>query len=100
MNEDFLTASDWQVTLDQSSEKAVGRFNKFERAEVNELFNNSVKPLAISSIASVCFTDNNTVELILAEIFATLVRLSKSNAAIKLNCKVRYLIIYRGTIQW
>lgn len=77
LNEDFLTASDWNVSIDQNTEKAVGKFSKFDRAEVNALFNNRVQQLGISSIASVCFTDTNTVELILQEILATIVNLGK-----------------------
>ena len=65
INDDFLQQMDWQVAIDQNTDKAVGRFNKFERAEVNELFMNKIQPLSISSIASVCCTDSLTVELVI-----------------------------------
>ena len=65
INDDFLSQMDWQVAIDQNTDKAVGRFNKFERAEVNELFMNKIQPLSISSIASVCCTDALTVENVL-----------------------------------
>lgn len=51
--------------------KAVGRFNKFEKQEVNELFENTIQPINVSSIASVCHTDSNTVDLVLQEFVAT-----------------------------
>ena len=41
INDDFLNAMDWQVAIDTTSIKAVGRFNKFERQEVNDLFENT-----------------------------------------------------------
>ena len=58
----------WEVALDQTSEKAVGRFNKLDKAEVNDLFKNKIQPLALASIASVCLTDVATIELVLKEI--------------------------------
>jgi len=40
VNDDFLNMMDWQVAVDSSTNKAVGRFNKFDKSEVAELFNN------------------------------------------------------------
>ena len=37
-NDDFIETMGEQVKLDQVSERAVGRFDKFDRSEVNELF--------------------------------------------------------------
>ena len=93
INDDFLASMDWEVAIDQNTEKAVGRFNKFERAEVNELFMNKVQPLSISSIASVCCTDTNTVELVLSEFLATVSSFAKEGRPMRLNFKVGYLII-------
>ena len=90
----------WEVAIDQNTEKAVGRFNKFERAEVNELFINKVQPLSISSIASVCCTDAQTVELVLAEFLATVSSLAQEARPMRINFKVGYLIIQKNIIQW
>ena len=98
VNDDFLASMDWQVAIDQSSEKAVGRFNKFERAEVNDLFMNKIQPLSISSIASVCCTDANTVEQILQEFFSTTTKLAQEGKSIRLNFKVGYLMISKNLI--
>lgn len=100
VNDDFLAGMDWQVAIDQSSEKAVGRFNKFERAEVNDLFMNKIQPLSISSIASVCCTDTNTVELVLQEFLATTQKLAIDGKPIRLNFKVGYLMIQKNLVQW
>ena len=100
INDDFLGQMDWQVAIDQNTEKAVGRFNKFERAEVNELFMNKVQPLSISSIASVCCTDTLTVENVLQEFLATVSALGKEGKSMRLNFKVGYLIIGKNLIQW
>lgn len=58
------------MAIDTSTVKAVGRFNKHERQEVNELFDNTVQLLNTKSIGSVCFTDSITVDLVIQEIFA------------------------------
>ena len=58
------------MTIDTSTVKAVGRFNKHERHEVNDLFENTVQLLNTKSIGSVCFTDGETVDLVIQEIFA------------------------------
>ena len=100
VNDDFLAAMNWEVAIDQNTEKAVGRFNKFERAEVNELFMNKVQPLSISSIASVCCTDAQTVELVLAEFLATVSSFAKEARSMRINFKVGYLIIQKNIIQW
>lgn len=42
VNDDFLNQMNWEVALDQTSEKAVGRFNKLDRTEVNDLFKNKI----------------------------------------------------------
>ena len=60
----------WEISLDQTSEKALGRFNKHDRTEVNDLFRSAIGPLPLSSIASVCMTDSSTVDLVLKEIMA------------------------------
>ena len=72
INDDFLHQMNFEVALDQNSEKAVGRFNKMDRTEVNELFKNKIEPLPVASIASVCLTDASTVENILKEMTTTL----------------------------
>lgn len=72
INDDFLNQMNWEVALDQSSEKAVGRFNKHDRSEVNDLFRNKIQPLSLSSIASVCLTDSATVDNVLKEITASI----------------------------
>ena len=72
INDDFLRQMNFEVALDQNSEKAVGRFNKMDRTEVNELFKNKIEPLPVASIASVCLTDVSTVENILKEMTTTL----------------------------
>jgi len=33
---------DWKVAVDTVSVKAVGRYNKFERQEVDEIFDNTI----------------------------------------------------------
>ena len=50
----------------------MGRFNKMDRTEVNELFKNKIEPLPVSSIASVCLTDVSTVENVMKELVATI----------------------------
>lgn len=93
INDDFLNQMNWEVALDQSSEKAVGRFNKLDKAEVNDLFKNRISPLAVSSIASVALTDSATVELIIKEIVTSIGELARQGRALRLNFKVGYLII-------
>ena len=93
INDDFLNQMNWEVALDQSSEKAVGRFNKLDKAEVNDLFKNRIAPLAVSSIASVALTDSATVELIIKEIVTSIGELARQGSALRLNFKVGYLII-------
>lgn len=87
------------VTADTKSGKAVGRFNKNERFELLELFEQII-PLPIASIASVCHTDSLSVELILAEILATVAHQAKNQQHIRLNFKCGWLIIQNGLIQW
>lgn len=70
INDDFLNSTDWKVAIDTTSAKAVGRFNKFERKEVDELFDNTSKPIGTTSIASSCHTDSQTVDLIIQELVA------------------------------
>ena len=70
INDEFLNHMNWEVSLDQTSEKAVGRFNKHDRTEVNDLFRSKIGVLPTSSIASVCMTDSATVELVVKEILA------------------------------
>ena len=77
INDDFLAGMNWEVALDQNSDKAVGRFNKMDRTEVNELFKNKIELLPVSSIASVCLTDASTVENILKEITMTFGELAR-----------------------
>ena len=93
ISDDFLNQMNWEVALDQSSEKAVGRFNKLDKAEVNDLFKNRIAPLAVSSIASVALTDSATVELIIKEIVTSIGELARQGSALRLNFKVGYLII-------
>jgi len=42
LNDDFLSQMNWELKVDQTSDKAVGRFDKNDRVEVNELFKNKV----------------------------------------------------------
>ena len=83
----------WEVALDQTSEKAVGRFNRHDRAEVNDLFKNKIQPLALTSIASVCLTDVATIENVVKEITTTLGELARRGKTVRLNFKVGYLIV-------
>ena len=88
------------IQLDQSTDKAVGVYNKFEKREVNELFYNSITALNCGSIAKVCFTDAQTVELVLQEIIAQLAQVAKEGKVIRLNFKVGYIVIKSGILQW
>jgi hypothetical protein len=83
----------WEVALDQTSDKAVGRFNKLDRTEVNDLFMNKIGQLPVSSIASVCLTDVATVDNILREITTSIAALAQAGKSLRLNFKVGYLII-------
>ena len=91
VNDDFLNQMNWEVGLDQSSEKAVGRFNKLDRVEVNDLFKNKISLLATSSIASVCLTDIATIDNVLKEIITTLGKLAQQGRSMRINFKVGYL---------
>ncbi len=91
---------DWEVALDQSSEKAVGRFNKLDRSEVNDLFRNKILALNVSSIASVCLTDTATVDNIVSEIRAQIGSLACQGKSLRLNFKIGYLIVNNRQIQW
>jgi len=42
VNDNYLNQMNWEVALDQTSDKAVGRFNKLDRTEVNDLFMNKI----------------------------------------------------------
>lgn len=42
VNDDYLNQMNWEVALDQTSEKAVGRFNKLDKTEVIDLFRNKI----------------------------------------------------------
>jgi len=68
INDDFLNQMNWEVSLDQTSEKAVGRFNKNDRTEINDLFRSRIGTMPTSSMASVCMTDNETIDLVIKEI--------------------------------
>ena len=93
INDDFLNEMNWEVALDQSSEKAVGSFNKMDRAEVNDLFRNKILPLNVSSIASVCITDVATVDNIVREIVCQIGELAKQGKSLRLNFKIGYMIV-------
>ena len=93
VNDDYLNAMNWEVALDQSSEKAVGRFNKLDKTEVIDLFRNKIMPLSMSSIASVCMTDSATVDNVLKEIFKSIADLACDGRSLRLNFKVGYLNI-------
>lgn len=58
INDDFLNSMDWKVAVDTASVKAVGTFNKFERSELEELFDHTTNPISTASIASSCHTDS------------------------------------------
>lgn len=100
VNDDLLNQMNWEVALDQTSEKAVGRFNRHDKAEVNDLFKNKIQPLALSSIASVCMTDVATVELVIKEITTSLCELARNGKTIRLNFKVGYLSVQNQLMQW
>ena len=100
INDDWLNQMNWEVALDQNSEKAVGRFNKHDRSEVNDLFRNKIFPLSVSSIASVCLTDSATVELVLKEIITSIGELARQGRSLRLNFKVGYLLISNQLVQW
>ena len=93
INDDFLNQMNWEVSLDQTSEKAVGRYNKNDRSEVNDLFRNKIQALSVSSIASVCMTDSATINLVIKEILASISDCARRGRAMRLNFKVGYLII-------
>ena len=82
------------------SDKAVGRFNKFERQEVNDLFRSCIFQLNASSIAKVCLTDTATVENVLQEFIAQYAHAAKEGRMIRLNFKVGYLTIKNRLLQW
>lgn len=42
MNDDYLQSMNWEVMVDQTSDKAIGRFNKLDRTEVNDLFRGKI----------------------------------------------------------
>ena len=71
----------------------MGRFNKLDKTEVNDLFRNRIMPLAMSSIASVCLTDVATVENVVKEIIKSIAELAQSGKHLRINFKVSYLII-------
>jgi len=100
INDEFLNQMNWEVSLDQTSEKAVGRFNKHDRTEVNDLFRNRIQALSLSSIASVCMTDSATVELVLKEIIAGIGQNARRGRGLRLNFKVGHLIIQNQLVQW
>ena len=99
-NDDFVEMLNGQVALDQSSDRAVGRFDKFDRSEVNELFLNKISSLSVSSIASVSMTDSASVSNVLNEISATIADLACQGKSLRLNFKVGSLIIANGKICW
>lgn len=98
MNEDFTGLSDCQI--DYKSDKAVGMFNKTDRKEVTELFANQVVSLNTTSIAKVCLTEGNTVDLMLQELISQMAHQAKSGNTLRLNLKVGYLIVRNQTIQF
>ena len=71
----------------------MGRFNKLDKTEVNDLFRNRIMPLAMSSIASVCLTDVATVENVVKEIIKSIAELAQAGKHLRINFKVSYLII-------
>jgi hypothetical protein len=71
----------------------VGRFDKYDRSEVNELFMNKISTVNTSSIASVSMTDSASVDAIIREILATMVSLVTEGRNMRLNFKVGSLII-------
>ena len=93
MNDDYLNQMDWEVALDQTSDKAVGRYNKLDKGEVNDLFRNKILPLNLSSIASVCLTDVESVQNVIREITKSIGELARAGRNLRLNFKVGYLCI-------
>jgi hypothetical protein len=57
MDDDLLNEMNWEVAVDTTTIKAVGRYNKNDKSEVLELFN-QIHPLNFGSIAAVCNTDS------------------------------------------
>ena len=100
MNDDYLSSLNWEVTVDQTSEKAIGRFNKLDRSEINDLFKNKIQALSISSIASVCLTDSASVENVLKEITLSMGELAREGKNLRLNFKVGYITINNKLMQW
>ena len=98
MNEDFTGLSECQI--DFKSDKAVGMFNKSDRKEVTELFANQVASLNTTSIAKVCLTEANTVDLMLQEFISQMAHQAKSGSTLRINLKVGYLIVRNQTIQF
>ena len=64
-----------------------------DRSEVNDLFLHKIQPLALSSIASVCMTDSDTVSAVVREIVASIGALAREGKSLRLNMKVGYLLV-------
>lgn len=99
MNDDWLEALGDGVQCDNHSHKAVGRFNKHERREVQDLFT-QITSLNMTSIASVCHTDAQTVDLLLQEFFATAADQVRQGQRIRLNFKTGFLNVANGLVYW
>ena len=97
MNDDWLEACGDVVQCDNHSHKAVGRFNKNERREVQDLFS-QITSLNMTSIASVCHTDAQTVDLLLQEFFATAADQVRQGQRIRLNFKSGFLNVANGFV--
>jgi len=77
------------------SDKAVASFERNQREELNELFQNKVGSLNTSSLAAVCLTDQSTVDLMIQEFVARLAESAKTNT-LKINLKVGILSMKQG----
>lgn len=86
--------------MDYKSEKAVGVFNKVDKKEVIELFGSMVQNINTTNIAKVCFTDSQTVDLMLGEFTAQMAHAAKSNCSVRVNFKVGHLLIRNNVVQF
>lgn len=100
ISDEFIDLAQGKLSIDTTSEKAVGRYNRHDKIEVQEVFNGQITHLSLPSIARVALTDTQTVELVLQEINATLAELAKKNKSVKLNLKVGFLLIKNEQVQW
>lgn len=93
LHEDFVDSAG--LSLDSRSDKAVVQYSRNPNDEVYKLFQGQVSPLNTTKIASVCLTDQATVDLLLQEFFAQLNEAIKSST-VRLNLKIGTLLVKVG----